>query len=79
MVLSMLFQVPNGDVVIGAGVPLNTLFKVLDEQANVVSGYKVLADHVRKVNLTQFKKTRFKYHDITIPLIRDYINNVQKE
>ncbi|KAL9979239.1 hypothetical protein ACROYT_G016871 [Oculina patagonica] len=42
-------EVPNGDFVIGAGVPLNTLIKVLDEQANVVSGYKVLADHVRKV------------------------------
>lgn len=35
---------------IGAGVPLNTLIKVLEDQASVVSGYKVLADHVRKVN-----------------------------
>ena len=42
---------PNGDVVIGAGVPLNTLIKVLEDQASVVSGYKVLADHVRKVKV----------------------------
>ena len=43
-------QVPNGDLVIGAAVTLNTLISVLDNQAKVMSGYKVLADHVRKVN-----------------------------
>ena len=58
---SILFQVPNGDVVIGAGVPLNTLIKVLDQQANLVSGYKVLADHVRKVKVVRFKETRLNY------------------
>lgn len=42
-------ELPNGDVVIGAGVPLNTLIKFLEDQASVVAGYKVLADHVRKV------------------------------
>ena len=31
--------------------PLNTLIKVLEDQASVVSGYKVLADHVRKVKV----------------------------
>ncbi|KAJ7381027.1 hypothetical protein OS493_004623 [Desmophyllum pertusum] len=42
-------EVPNGDVVIGSGVSLNTLISVLDDLAKVMSGYKVLADHVRKV------------------------------
>ena len=48
-IYNIIFQVPNGDVVIGAGVPLNTLIKFLEDQASVVAGYKVLADHVRKV------------------------------
>nr|XP_058949586.1 xanthine dehydrogenase/oxidase-like isoform X1 [Pocillopora verrucosa] len=42
-------EVPNGDLVIGAAVSLNTLINVLDNQAEEMSGYKVLADHVRKV------------------------------
>lgn len=45
----LFFQVPNGDLVIGAAVSLNTLINVLDNQAEKMSGYKVLADHVRKV------------------------------
>ena len=52
-VSSVLFQVPNGDVVIGSGVPLNTLISVLDDLAKVMSGYKVLADHVHKVKVDQ--------------------------
>lgn len=57
----MSFQLPNGDVVIGAGVPLNTLIKFLEDQASVVAGYKVLADHVRKV------KVDHTFKNITIP------------
>ena len=51
MIIVFQVHVPNGDVVIGAGVPLNTLIKFLEDQATVVSGYKVLADHVRKVKV----------------------------
>jgi len=39
-------------------VPLNTLIKVLEDQASVVSGYKVLADHVRKVKVDYTFKNR---------------------
>lgn len=45
----LFFQVPNGDLVIGAAVSLNTLINVLDNQVEKMSGYKVLADHVCKV------------------------------
>ena len=56
MIIVFQVHVPNGDVVIGAGVPLNRLIKFLEDQATVVSGYKVLADHVRKVKVDHTSK-----------------------
>ncbi|CAH3170659.1 unnamed protein product [Porites lobata] len=42
-------EAPNGSVVVGACVPLNTFIDVLDHIASAWEGYKVIADHIRKV------------------------------
>ncbi|XP_074617346.1 xanthine dehydrogenase/oxidase-like [Acropora palmata] len=42
-------EIPNGNVVVGAGVSLNTFIHVLDQMSTAWNGFKVMADHVRKV------------------------------
>ncbi|XP_015777058.1 PREDICTED: indole-3-acetaldehyde oxidase-like [Acropora digitifera] len=42
-------EVPNGNVVVGAGVSLNTFIHVLDQMSTAWNGFKVMADHIRKV------------------------------
>lgn len=42
-------EAPNGSIVVGAGVSLNTFINVLDQIASGWDGFKVMADHVRKV------------------------------
>lgn len=49
--LLSLLKVPNGNVVVGAGVSLNTFIHVLDQMSTAWNGFKVMADHVRKVIL----------------------------
>lgn len=46
-----MLKVPNGNVVVGAGVSLNTFIHVLDQMSTAWNGFKVMADHVRKVIL----------------------------